>query len=277
MRDAAAKCAVIIGSASGLGYGLALGAAERGMDVLLADKDAEGAERAAEEVRARGVRAVAVQTDVSDPRSVERLAETAYDQFGSVQLLVHNAGVYRNGPVWETPFEDWRWLSDVNVGGPINAVHFFVPRMLRQEDERRIVITASANGLWSMTNQGAYNATKYALVGLAEALAEDLAPHGIGVSVICPGPMQGRMSANSTPPSMGGASMASVRDRYIPPRLQAMLDTWPMLAPEEAGQLAWQGIERGEFWVLPHAEGLTEIRTRQRGIEEAFKRRASWR
>jgi NAD(P)-dependent dehydrogenase (short-subunit alcohol dehydrogenase family) len=276
MKKLSGKCGVVTGAASGLGYGLALALAERGMNLVIADWDAEGADRAATAARAKGVDAVAVETDVSSLDTVQHLADVAYERHGGVQLLVNNAAVSRPGRLWEISAEDWQWVMDINVTGVINGLIAFLPRMMAQSDERHIAITSSTNGLWTMPKQGAYNMTKYALVGLSEALADDLAPHGITVSVICPGPMRTRLGANSRPPSLGGQSIQSQRtasDR--PEKLRQMLATWPTLEPEEAGRIACNGIEEGEFWILTHAEGLEEIEARHQGLKEAFERRAA--
>jgi NAD(P)-dependent dehydrogenase (short-subunit alcohol dehydrogenase family) len=264
----AGKCAVVTGSASGLGYGLSVALAERGMNVVVADWNGEGAERTAGELKELGVDAIAVHTDVSNMDSVNRLADVAYEYFGSVQLLVNNAAVHRAGPLWETPVEDWDWLIGVNLKGIIHGVNAFLPRMMAQADERHIVMTSSTNGLWIMPRQGAYNTTKYAVVGLAEALADDLALEGITVSVICPGPMQTHLGQNPPPSGTGQGPVYTAK-------LWHMMATWPMLQPLEVGRIVRAAIEANEFWILPHAQGLEEIEARHRGLSAAFQRRIS--
>src|SRR6266478_4217563 len=102
MKNMSGKCGVITGAASGLGYGLALALADKGMNLVIADWNGEGAERTAAEVKNRGVDAVAVETDVASSDAVDRLAVVAYERFGSVQLLVNNAAVSTHGPLWQT-------------------------------------------------------------------------------------------------------------------------------------------------------------------------------
>jgi NAD(P)-dependent dehydrogenase (short-subunit alcohol dehydrogenase family) len=262
----AGKCAVVTGSASGMGYGLSLALAEHGMNVVVADWNVKGAERTSAELRELGVDAIAVDTDVSNVDSVKHLADVAYEHFGSVQLLVNNAAVHRAGPLWETPVEDWDWLIGVNLKGVINGLNAFLPRMMSQVDERHIVMTSSTNGLWIMPRQGAYNTTKYAVVGLAEALADDLAIEGITVSVVCPGPMQTHLGQNP-PPS--GRSQGPVYTT----KLWHMMATWPMLEPLEVGRIVRSAIEANEFWILPHAQGLEEIEARHQSLTAAFQRR----
>jgi len=244
------------------------------MNLVLADRDAVGAARTAVEVQGRGVDAIAVPTDVSNLDAVTLLADTAYERFGSVQLLVSNAAVYRSGRLWEMPPEDWDWLISVNLRGVINALNAFLPRMMTQSDERHIVMTSSTNGLWIMPGQGAYNTTKYAVVGLAEALADDLGPLGIAVSVICPGPMQTRLGSSSRPPSMVGQEETP----NLPPdteKLRQMMATWPVLDPVDAGRIVRHGIEENAFWILTHAQGLEEIEARHQSLKAAFDRRVA--
>jgi NAD(P)-dependent dehydrogenase (short-subunit alcohol dehydrogenase family) len=268
------ECGVITGSASGLGYGLSIALAERGMNVVIADKDTEGAERTAAEARTYGVDAVAVPTDVSNLDSMLRLAHVADERFGSVQLLVNNAAVYRSGPLWEMPPEDWDWLIRVNIKGVLNGLSAFLPRMMAQSGQRHIVISSSTNGLWIMPGQGAYNTTKYAVAGLAEALADDLAPQGISVSVICPGPMRTRLGQSSTPPSMIGKEEL----QNLPAdteKLRQMMATWPMYEPLDVGRIVRNAIEDDEFWILTHAQGLEEIEARHESLKAAFGRRVA--
>jgi NAD(P)-dependent dehydrogenase (short-subunit alcohol dehydrogenase family) len=275
VKKFADQSAVITGAASGLGRGLALALAARGTRVVAADQDRSGVERTAEEVRALGVKALAVHADVSDPASVLALADRAYEAFGSVQLLVNNAAVVtQRAPLWETPAQDWRWMLSINVEGVAHGLNAFVPRMLRQPGERHVVITSSTNGLWIMPGQGAYNTSKYALIGLSEALADDLAPYGMKVSVVCPGPMNTEMGFRSRPPSRGGAPAMAEMPRFK--ELDEMLETWGILEPKEAGSLVLRGIEDEEFYILTHKAGWEKIAERHQRLREAFERRAKW-
>ena len=275
MKDFAGKCAVITGGGNGLGSGMAVALAERGMNVVIADRDDAGADRTAAEVRKRGVEALTVHVDVADADDVERLAAAAYERFGSVQLLMNNAAVWQRGALAETSSADWRWMSSINLDGPANGIRAFVPRMLRQSGERHVSITSSTNGLWMLPGQGAYNLIKYALIGMAEALERELRDHGISVSVICPGPMATEMARLSRPPSLAGESSAS-QLAEVPPELAAMFASWGMQSPEEAGRNAIRGLADGEFYILTHAQGWPEIEARFERMREAFRRRAAW-
>lgn len=275
MKAFAGKCAVITGGGNGLGAGMAIALAERGMNVVIADRDDDGADKTATEVRRLGVEALAVNVDVADPAAVEQLAATAYDRFGSVQLLMNNAAVWQRGALAEMTSADWQWMSSVNLAGPANGIRAFVPRMRGQSGERHISITSSTNGLWMLPGQGAYNSIKYALIGMAEALELELRDDGIAVSVICPGPMATEMARLSRPPSLAGEASAS-QLAEVPPELAAMFASWGMQQPAEAGRNAIRGLADGEFYILTHAQGWPEIEPRFERMREAFRRRATW-
>ena len=274
MKNFKNSCAVITGSASGLGRGLALVLAERGMNIVAADWDADGVERTARDAKAFGVKAIAVHTDVSNYAAVQALADKSYDTFGSVQLLMNNAAVTDRRPLWETPAEDWQWMLSINVEGVAHGITAFVPRMLQQTGERHVAITSSTNGLWIMPGQGTYNTTKYALIGLSEALDDDLAPHGIKVSVICPGPMNTEMGFRSKPPSRGGApAMTEMPDIQ---ELREMFAVWKMQEPKDAALNVVRGLEDEEFYIFTHAAGWDKIEQRHQRMAAAFKRRTAW-
>lgn len=190
MKDFAGKVALVTGGGSGVGRALALECAREGMKVVVADIDAASAQAVADEVRATGVEALAVQVDVADRDAVEALAERAYAEFGEVNLLFQNAGVSKPSPLAEPAFEDWNWLLAVNLWGVLHGIYSFVPRMRAQAGEAHIVNTASVSGFVARQNSnGIYTSVKHALVGLTNVLRDELEPEGIVVSCWCPGGM----------------------------------------------------------------------------------------
>lgn len=182
------KVAVITGAGSGIGRSLSLAAAARGMQVVAADIEEPSLDDTVAEIRAGGGVAVAAPTDVTDGEAVERLATTAFDEFGGVHLLCNNAGVFSGGFVWERTVADWEWVMAVNLYGIVHAIRSFVPRMMAQGEPGHIVNTASMGGLVTNAYSGPYFSSKFAAVGLSECLAHDLEAVGapIGVSVLVP-------------------------------------------------------------------------------------------
>ena len=176
--------AVITGAGSGLGEGLAHVCHETGMRVVVADIQLDEADRVASEIREAGGEAIAVLTDVSDPASVAALAARAYEEFGEVRLLCNNAGVQVFKPLVGTSADDWRWVLGVNVHGVIHGIDAFVPRMRQQAGAAHIVNTGSISGCGPYPRPttmaaGAYITSKYAVVGLSEALhATSSSPRG---------------------------------------------------------------------------------------------------
>lgn len=188
--DVVDRTAVVTGGGSGIGRGLARALAEAGMNVVVADIEAESAEAVAREVEDRGRTALAVQVDVSSYGDVERLADLTYDAFGSADVLCNNAGVFLMGPVADMTVDDWRWVFDVNLMGVVHGVHAFLPRM-REQGAGHILNTSSVAGLGA---GGIYGASKSAVLALSETLHQELAPMGIGASsVLCPGNVSSRI------------------------------------------------------------------------------------
>jgi NAD(P)-dependent dehydrogenase (short-subunit alcohol dehydrogenase family) len=158
-----------------------------GAAVHAADLDEGSAAAVAREIEASGGRATAHAVDVSDPASVEALAERVFAADGAVDVLHNNAGVGHAGPVDDTTLEEWQRVLGVNLMGVVHGVHSFVPRMLRQGRPGHVVNTASLAGLVAVAEMAPYCTSKHAVVGLSESLNAELAPRGIHVSAICPG------------------------------------------------------------------------------------------
>ncbi|MFC9392748.1 SDR family oxidoreductase [Streptomyces sp. NPDC057027] len=182
------RTAVVTGGASGIGAALCAELSHQGMAVVVADIDHEGAQRVAAELERRGGAALAVAVDVSDPDSVERLAQAAYAEYGAVELLCNNAGVLLFGNVADSSLDDWRWLSSVNVEGLLNSLRAFLPRMRAQTGWKHMMNTASTHAFLADPSFTAlYTATKHAVVALTQGLRHELREEGIGVTLLCPG------------------------------------------------------------------------------------------
>jgi NAD(P)-dependent dehydrogenase (short-subunit alcohol dehydrogenase family) len=199
MKDLKDKIAVITGAGSGIGRSIALALADAGVHVVVADIQQDLAAGVAEEVRARGVRSLALQCDVSQLDSVRRLADQCYSEFGRVDILCNNAGVtwrpFR--AVFDATLEDYRFVFGVNFWGVLHGLDAFLPRMKRQAGEKHIVNTASLAGLIPMSGHTAYSSSKAAVIALTEAMAPELAPHGFGVTIFCPSRVPTNLQKNS--------------------------------------------------------------------------------
>jgi len=181
------KTVLVTGAASGIGRETALAFARRGADLVTCDVDETGCGRTAEDVRALGRKASARGVDVADAEQMRAFAEAVHAEVEAVDILVNNAGVGLGGGFLDTTLEDWRWIIDINLRGVVHGCHFFVPRMVARGRGGHVVNVASAAAFVASEALSAYSTTKFAVLGLSEALRDELAPHGIGVTAVCPG------------------------------------------------------------------------------------------
>ncbi len=184
------EVAIVTGGAVGIGFAIAWRLVRAGYDVAIADVDAGGAERAAQELRQQGRRSVAIPCDVGSREAAFQMVETATRTLGDVDLLVNNAGIARLGRLLDFPEADWRELFRVNVDGVFFCCQAVLPRMIARK-QGNIVSISSWNGKLGAPNFGAYSATKAAVIVLTQALAREVASHGIRVNAVCPGVVAG--------------------------------------------------------------------------------------
>ena len=259
------RTAVVTGGGSGIGEGLAHACRAAGMRVVLADVEEDEAARVADDVRELGGEAVAVRADVSSFESVEELAARAYEAFGDVRLLCNNAGVLAVSPLVETPETDWEWTLGVNLMGPVHGVRAFAPRMRAQGGEAHIVNTASVAGTYAVGGLpiGVYTASKFALVGYSEALRLELAPDGIGVSVLCPGGVATRIreAGRNRPHALGGpAAVPPDASGGAAPREGRP----PGMDPREVGERVLAGVRANRLYVFTHPDQRAPVEERHR-------------
>lgn len=254
--NVAGEVAVITGAASGIGRASALALARRGADVVLADIHLERLAGAADEVRRLGRRALAIACDVSRDEDVARLAERAEAEMGPVGVLMNNAGVVLRGALEEISLDDWRWCFGINVFGPIRGIQAFLPRMIERH-HGWIVNTASMTGFVALTGEGApYIASKFAVVGLTEALALYCKPRGIGVTLLCPGGV--RTNLAETGRSIGMTPEREVEETRMAQTIQGGTE----VDPEAIGEMAANAIRDETFLVLQDAFHADLIRRR---------------
>lgn len=238
--------AVITGGASGIGRGTALALARRGVDVVIADINEGRMEETRAEVAALGRRVMAVRCDVSLDADVERLAETAVAEMGHVDILMNNAGVILRGALEQMDVADWRWIYEVNVLGVVRGVRAFLPHMIAR-GSGFIVNTGSVAGMVALTGEGApYVSSKFAVVGLTEALALYARPRGIGVSLLCPGSVDTNLQETERVVGFASAEQAAAEHAVARTVQGNRLQT-----PEEVGEIVAQGIAEERFFILP--------------------------
>lgn len=188
MTDVAGRIAFITGGANGIGLGIARSFARAGVKLALVDIDAPALERARTELSATTDVEVAV-LDMRDRDRFAAVADAFEARLGPVSLVINNAGVAGGAPAPKMTYELWDWGLDINLGGVISGVQTFLPRMVERGTGGHIVNTASGAGLATGGAGVLYHTAKFAVVGLSESLQQELTPLGIGVTVLCPGPV----------------------------------------------------------------------------------------
>ena len=179
--------ALVTGAASGIGEKVAHAFAREGAMVAVADRDAKGAERVAEAVRKAGGRAHGFELDVTDPKAVAAVVETAAKRLGQLDLLVNSAGVREIVSVLELSLEEWNRVMGVNITGTFLCSQAFARAVIARGGKGAIVNLASTLGIVAAPNRAAYTASKHAVVGLTKEMAMELGEKGIRVNAVGPG------------------------------------------------------------------------------------------
>lgn len=248
------KIAFVTGGGGGIGAGIGAALVERGMRVILADLDLD---RARKEAEALGAPASAVQIDVTDEKSWADAKAFVEAQIGFVDVLCNNAGI-ATPPLLldETSANLFAKVMAVNVTGVFNGIKAFVPGM-KTRRTGHVVNTASLNGLLAHGTFGAYSASKFAVTGMSDALRQELAAFGVGVSTLYPGLTRSYMSLSDD-------SVALMADTPTDVRNMQMMDAiW-------LGRAVARAIERNDEHIITHPAVKSELERRQQALLAAF-------
>ncbi|HEY5526835.1 MAG TPA: SDR family NAD(P)-dependent oxidoreductase [Candidatus Anoxymicrobiaceae bacterium] len=186
MNDFAGKLVLVTGAASGIGRATALAFSAEGARLALVDIDTDGLEKVAREIGSRGGEATSYVVDLRDDEQVARLHGGVTAGQGTPDVLMNAAGVCVIACIEEVPLEDWDWVLDVNLKAYVRTIHYFARDMFERGSGHIINVSSSA-GLFSVPYQSPYVTSKFAVVGLSEALRQEADRYGVGVSVVCPG------------------------------------------------------------------------------------------
>jgi NAD(P)-dependent dehydrogenase (short-subunit alcohol dehydrogenase family) len=253
MRTVEGKIAFITGGVSGIGLGIAETLLAGGAKVVVTYLQASHLTQAMGRFGKAKNRVHAIRLDVTDREAFERAASETERVFGNPQILCNNAGVNLLGPIDEATFEDWDWVLDVNLRGVINGLVTFIPRM-RQQKEGHIVNIASMAAFLPCPDAGPYTASKFAVRGLSEALRYRLAPHGIGVSVVCPG------LVNTEIYDAERNRHASNEQRVKRQNLKKIFACG--MSPTEVGGKTMRAILQNDLYVFTHPEFRQDLQQR---------------
>jgi NAD(P)-dependent dehydrogenase (short-subunit alcohol dehydrogenase family) len=268
------RIAVVTGAGSGLGAAMCRRFAEAGMAVAALDIDEGGAKVTATGLAEEyGVPAMSARVDTGDARSLADAASTVGAWRGGCDVLCANVGVQQFGAIDRLTDDDWTWLINVNVLGTVRTVASFLPLLRRRSGWRRIVVTASSGVLVPGVRLGAYQTSKFAVVGYAETLRQELAAEGIGVTVLFPAGMMTRHLESSAlaRPADKGASV------ILPDDIEVMMASRKMgqedvATPDHAVRNLLTDLLADEPYVITHGDYRAEYHQRLAAIEAAFDR-----
>ena len=256
MRDVAGMTAFITGGGSGVGFGMATAFCGAGMNVVIADVREDHLDQAVQ--RLRGARVHAIRLDVTDRAAMARAADETEKVFGKVHIVCNNAGINLFNDISEATYDDWDWILGVNLGGVVNGVRTFVPRIKAHGEGGHIVNTASMAAFIASGRAGVYCTAKFAVRGMSEALRSSLLPQRIGVSVLCPGLVK---SAIYESEKIRPAQLSGEGTRTDPEFLRRLVQLHEGgMEPEEVGQKVLRGIQRNDFYIFTHPEFKEELR-----------------
>lgn len=271
MKTFKSRTAVITGAASGFGLETCRSAAREGMNIVMADVQADALERAAAEIRGLGAEVLPLRLDVSQAHEVEALGAATLARFGTPHFVFNNAGVGAGGLIWEHSAHDWAWILGVNVMGVAHGVRVFTPPMLAaaQADanyEGHIVNTASMAGLLNPPNMGAYNVSKHAVVSLSETLYQDLAllTGQVSASVLCPYfvPTGIHQSQRNRPAETLPAGARPTRSQRIAQAMTGKAVESGKVSAAAVAALVFEALREKRFYIYSHPKALAAVQTR---------------
>jgi len=268
------KTAVISGGAEGIGFGIALAAGERGMNVVLGDIDEVQLAAADAKLQARGINVLTVKMDVTNPTQWQSMGEKAIERFGKIHLLVNNAGVASApGPIEATNHKDWDWVIDVNLKGVIYGMETIVPMIKAHGEGGWVVNVASMAGMLGIPYAGAYTATKVAVVGMSESWNVELAKHDIHVAALCPAFVKTRIHLSHRNRQDEHIDKAKKSDRGGAPKHNAAQELVENGIPAElVGQRVIEALDAKELYIFTHPAQREVVQQRSKAIDDAFAR-----
>jgi short-subunit dehydrogenase len=233
---------LVTGAASGLGRALAIAFAREGSDLVIVDVDRERLPETASMMAEKGVRCMSKNIDVSSREEMEGLAGEVISDWGGVDILVNNAGVGVGGELREIPLDDIEWIVGINLMGQVYATRLFLPLMI-ERGYGHVVNVASLSGLVLLPFHIPYTTTKFASRAFSEALWAETRRHGIGVTLVCPGPMKTNIMRNTR------MHVSTERQAAGQRRWAALIERGGE-EPESSARRVLDAVEKDRFLVL---------------------------
>jgi NAD(P)-dependent dehydrogenase (short-subunit alcohol dehydrogenase family) len=272
MKELAGKTAFVTGAASGIGLGIATALAQAGAKVMLCDIEEAALSAALEQLRLTNVDVDGVKADVSLKAELAAAAQATTARYGKVHILVNNAGVGGGGPYGAWTEAAWNWTMGVNLMATIWGIEIFGPLIEQHGEGGHIVSTASIAGLISGSSI-AYNVSKYGVVALSEGLRRELAPRGIGVSVLCPGFIRTQIlnSRRNLPKRFDGAVRPVPTSGPIAEQVNMLRERLSGgIDPLYVGELVREGVEKDWPYIFTDLEFEPMVEARFAAIKQGF-------
>nr|WP_310332890.1 SDR family oxidoreductase [Roseateles asaccharophilus] len=265
------KTAVITGAGSGFGLETARLAAQRGMNLVLVDVQADALDKAAAEFT--DVEVLSRVVDVAKADQMEALAAAVQQRFGAPHFVFNNAGVGSGGLIWENSLSDWEWVMGVNVMGVVHGVRLFTPLMLAAAKadpaySGHIVNTASMAGVLNPPNMGVYNVSKHAVVALSETLYQDLSlvTEQVHASVLCPFFVPTGISQSHRNRPAEFASAKPTKSQLISQAQTDKAVSSGKLTAADVAALVFDAIDHNKFYIFSHPQALAGVQTRMEDV-----------
>jgi NAD(P)-dependent dehydrogenase (short-subunit alcohol dehydrogenase family) len=269
MDEVRDRVAFVTGGASGIGLGIAKALLGAGANVVIADLRPDHLDEAKAALASYDNRLLGIELDVTDRDAMSDAADRVEQAFGRVDILVNNAGVGIEGPLGEASYADWDFGLAVNLGGVVNGLQAFVPRIRAGGRGGHVVNTASLAGLVQMPSFMAIYATaKAAVIALTESIREDLARDGIGATVLCPGPIKSRiheLERNRPERYQASQGFSAAAERL---GKREVSDLW--MDPDEVGAMVLDAILADRLYVITHGEWRGAVQARHDAIMAAM-------
>ncbi|MBU0554484.1 MAG: SDR family NAD(P)-dependent oxidoreductase [Alphaproteobacteria bacterium] len=253
MKDLNGQLAFITGGASGAGFGQAKVFGRAGAAIVVADVRGEAVDSALAALHAEGIRAHGIVLDIMDRDAYAKAADEVETVFGRAPTILSNtAGVNSFGPIEKTTYDDFDWIVGVNLGGVINGMVTFVPRMIAAKVPGHIVTVSSLGGFMGSALAGPYSAAKAASINLMEGYRQGLAQYDIGVSVCTPANIRSNIAEASRlrPQKFGTSGYVENEDSIA--SLHSIHQHG--LDPEKLGEAILQGIQENALYIIPYPE-----------------------
>lgn len=275
MSQFAGKTAIISGGAEGIGLSIAKALGEQKMNIVLGDIDQKNLEKASLELRGSGISVLPVTLDVADETQWHNAAQQAIERFGKIHMVVNNAGIGGDtGPIQNAQTKGWQWALDVNLMGVMYGAKVIVPWIKQHGEGGWIINVASMAGMGGIPYNGAYTATKTAVVALSESWAAELQSKDIKVAVLCPAFVQTRIydSDRNRPLKYQNDTATPTNEDSFADKTKHLVENG--IDVSIVGKRVVEALNDGELYIFTHPNYRAIVQRRFQAIDAAFERAA---